>query len=96
MELVEAVIEVLKKSDQELVFLDSQICNVRAVVPHSEYDVVMKEVIVRLKYMGVIEGAYGFMSLSKRPPFFYATSFDLTEGFFNQYKPKKYTQLKLF
>lgn len=96
MDLLEQVIEILKKSDQDLVFLDSQICNVRSVVPKSDYDEVMRELIPKLKYHGVIKGAYGFMSMSRRPPFFYATSFDLTESFFRQYGPKKYIQLKLF
>lgn len=96
MDLLDQVIEILKRSDQTLVFLDSQICPVRSVVPESDYDEVMKELITKLKYHGVIEKAMGFISMSRRPPFFYATSFILTEGFFRQYGPKKYVQLKLF
>ena len=84
-EQIQQVIEVLQASRQTLVFLDSLICPVRSVVPSSERDQVMRWLIEELKDRDIIEYALGFASLAKRPAYFYATSFTLTDGFFAEH-----------
>lgn len=92
-EQISVVIEVLKKSDQALVSLNSLICPVRSMVPDSNRDQVMRWLIEELKNRRIIEYALGFQSLAKRPAFFYATSFTLSEEFFKEYCDSRRTRL---
>ena len=95
-ETIRQVIEILKKSDQTIIFLDSKICPIRQLVGKSESDVNMKSIAKNLKDLNVIKSFHGFTSMAGPGPcFLYISSFTLTEDFFQKNKKPKFKQLTL-
>lgn len=95
-QLKEQVVEILKRSHQRLVFLDSIICPVRKLIgtrPGDDNE--MMEIFNHLKEKGIVESCTGFMSLYVEPHV-YLTSFTLTREFFNKHCQKAYEQGRLF
>lgn len=94
----EQVIEILKNSKQELVFLNALITPVRDLVGRSPGDNVMKNILDELIGDGVIEDYLGFWTYGN-PGYLYATSCTLTDHFFTTYcRPRMMAgrQLNLF
>ncbi|MEM9363640.1 MAG: hypothetical protein AAGA43_13460 [Bacteroidota bacterium] len=76
------IIDALKNTNQTLVFLESKICPIRSIVGQSKGDEKMKAVLDKLVSEGIVEYYTGFMSLSEKTPFLYATSLVLNDKFF--------------
>jgi len=83
--LQDRVIGILKKSNQSIVFLDAIKTPIRELVGKSARDCMMAQIADQLKVDGIISGSYGFMSMACTKPYFYATSFSLTDEFFNEH-----------
>jgi hypothetical protein len=81
----EEVIELLKKSNQQLVFLNAKITPVRSLVGKSKKDRKMHELALDLVSDKVIREYSGFWSLAETPGYLYIDVFTLTEEFFNTY-----------
>ena len=92
---VAQVIEILKKSNQTLVFLDSLICPVRSTVGYSERDSKMRQIADELKELNVIKSYSGYASLITRPWHLHISSFVLTEDFFQKNKKPSYKQITM-
>ena len=92
------VVQMLKKSDQHLVFLDSTQVPLRKLMGKSHRDKEMHKLYGRLKELGVIESGSGFASLADGyPTYTYLTGFYLADSFYEEHcKPRHYVQLKLF
>jgi len=91
---IEKVINILKKSDQTLIFLDSKVCPVRNFIGQSERDSKMKALAEELKRKGVIKQYLGYMVCSV-PSFLHIDSFSLTQDFFQKHKKPVFKQLIL-
>lgn len=94
----EEVIELLKQSDQELVFLDARITPVRQLVGKSKKDKKMHKLALELVANKVICEYSGFWSLAEPGGYLYVTNFWLTKDFFKTYckRRQKPVQLSLF
>jgi hypothetical protein len=93
---INKVIEILSKSDQTLVFLDSIICPVRDYMGDSPRENEMHELVDILKKREIIEYAMGFWSNMETPGYVFIDTFTLTDKFFKSTREKEYKQLKLF
>jgi len=81
--LTAQVVNLLKKSDQKLVFLDSKICPIRTLVGKSKKDRKMRTILKGLQDLGILEYYSGFFSLAEPGGFMYCTSAVLTKEFYN-------------
>jgi hypothetical protein len=94
-QLINQVIEILKRSDQRLVWLESIICPVRKLVGEFYKDSKMTEIFNYLYANNIIEDGGGFISRHGEPHL-YITSVTLTSEFFNKNCQKAYKQRRLF
>jgi hypothetical protein len=94
----EEVIELLKKSNQELVFLNAKITPVRSLVGKSKKDRKMHQLALDLIDDKVIREYSGFWALDEPGGYLYIDVFTLTEKFFNTYCKRRQLsyQLSLF
>lgn len=82
--MVEQAIEILKQSNQTLVWLNALVTPLRDLVPSSPRDEKMKALLEELKGMGIVDNTTGFWSHSTIPGFYYPTSLSLNKQWFEQ------------